>query len=99
MLMLFHSNLLTSVETHPVLAKYAYHLLGQWMVGHVKDWYKEVHKTGFFGQLREVFHFWTKAQKLGFPLSFQAKVTAFDWYSKAILKDFKAKDLKYKNFI
>lgn len=99
MLMLFSSDLLTSVQTHPVLAKYAYHLVGQWMVGHVKDWSKEVHKMGFFGQLREVFYFWTKAQKLGFPLSFRAKVTAFDWYSKAILKDFKAKDLKYKNFI
>lgn len=99
MLMLFSSDLLTSVEAHPVLAKYAYHLIGQWMVGHVKNWFIEVHKTGFFGQLREVFYFWTRAQKLGFPPSFRAKVTVFDWYSKALLKDFKVNDLKYKHFI
>ena len=99
MLMLFSSDILTSETTNPVLASYAYHLVGQWMVKHVKSWSEEVHKKNFFVQLREVFHFWTKAQHLGCKASERAKRTVFDCYSAAVLTSHKEEDLKFKNFI
>lgn len=98
MLMLFSSDILTSPK-NPVLAGYAHHLVGQWMVKHVKDWETEVHRVGFFKQLREACLHWTKAEKLGCPSSFQAKLTLFDWYSKPVLLDYSVKNLKYKHFI
>lgn len=99
MLMLFSSDILTSPGVNSQLASCAYHLVGQWMVQHVKNWSVEVHKKGFFKQLREVLYFWSKAQNLGCRASLRAKRTVFERYSEAILKTFKAEELKYKHFI
>lgn len=83
------------VANHQLLGhsmlKYAYHLVGQWMVGHVKDWCAEIHKAGFFVQLRELFFWWTKAALQGCKASNKAKVHVFLLFSRTLFRTKKEK--------
>ena len=69
------------------LLKFAYHLVGQWMVFHVKDWQSEVKKVGFFKQLRELFFWWARAEKLGCKSTLKAKLGVFLVFTDTLYGD------------